>query len=354
MNANQIANAYVTIDRGIARRTLWTVFLVVAVLVSATDTSLATYIRANKMFDIPQTQKAAWGENWCAPTAVGNSFAWLAKEYGLDGLMKVNGTGAALSAEDVIDILGNVDMNTDPASGTDRTIVTQAKKDYIERHGLKDKLTVESMVGLPKQNVDGSFDGYDGTPVTKQWLKDQVCKGQDVEFAVSYYEKIGGKWFRTGGHVDVRDGSIPGEIAGGHQFSTSDIFDPFDSDSPTSFQISFTDPGRDDLIGNFGAIASDQYFLTDFAGVNWFNTASTYNVTYDLDPFGLGVDALLLDGYQGPGDFVADGAGRTLLTVLEAGWAESVPEPSTFILAGISLLGLAWYGGWRRTKRRLS
>lgn len=155
---------------------------------------------------------------------------------------------------------------------------------------------------------------------------------------MSYYEKRGDKWFRKGGHVEVFDGSVPGEESGGHMFSVSDLFDPSDSDEDSDFEIAFTDPGRDDLTGMYGAIDHDQYFLTDFTGVDWFNTESTYNVIYDPDPFELGVCSLLLDGYQGLGDFASDGAARTLLTVLEAGWAESpVPEPAAWALLGIGL-----------------
>lgn len=301
--------------------------------------------RTNKMFDVPQTKRPEWGANWCAPTAVGNSFAWLAKEYGgdINKLMKVNGTGDPLSAEDVINILGVVDMGTDPDKGTIRSKVEQAKKNYIKRHGLEGKITVESQVAIPLQFVsDGSFAGYNGTKVTKKWLKEQYDKGQDVEFAVSYYKKVGGKWYRTGGHVaeGVYDGFVPGEDSGGHQFSLSDIYDPYVSDNDTDFLISFTDPGRDDLTGEYGAIAHDQYWLTDYAEVDWFNTESTYQVIYDPDPFGIGIDALLLDGYQGIGDFAADGAARTKKTVLEAGWAESIPEPCTILLLSFGSLVL--------------
>lgn len=308
------------------------VFLIVAGVCGGAGAT--AYVRKNKMFDVPQTERPEWGENWCVPTAVGNSFAWLAKEYGLNRLMKVNGTGDTLTAADVIDILGVVDMGTGPASGTSRVKVEQAKKDYIKRHGLEGRISVEAQVATPLQFLsDGSFAGFDGTKVTKKWLKEQYDKGQDVEFAVSYYEKIGAKWYRKGGHVAVYDGFVPGEYAGGHHLTLSGIFDPYGSDQDTDFQISFTDPGRDDLTGQYGAVNHAQYWLTDYAGFDWFNTESTYQVVYDSDPFGMGIDALLLDGYQGAGDYVADGSARTKLTVLEAGWAESpVPEPSLAII----------------------
>ncbi len=242
--------------------------------------------------------------------------------------MKDLGTGDPVSAEDVIDTLGGaLFMDTDPSKGTLTSRVEQAKIDYIRLAGYEDKITVESQVGIPILNADGSIDRYEGTLVTKKWLKEQYDKGHDVEFSVSYYvwSLATRKWIRTSGHTDVYIGGVPGESAGGHMFSLSSIYDPFNSDEDTDFQISFTDPGRDDLTGEYGAIAHDQYWLTDYAGVPWFNTASTYQVIYDPDPFGLGVGALLLDGYQGEGDFHDDPL-RIKLTVLE-GDGPNHPRP---------------------------
>jgi hypothetical protein len=326
------------------RLSLLTIGMLLALAGGSAD---AAYVRINKMFDVSQTLRPEWGSEWCAPTGVGNSFAWLAKEYGLTGLVKVNGTGSGMSAADMIDELGKVDMKTIPnpipgdGSGTQRSVVEQAKKDYIKRHGLEGRIQVESMVAIPKLNAAGELTGYTGTRVTKKWLKDQFDKGQDVEFAVSYYEKVNGKLVRKGGHVEVFDGQIPGEASGGHQLTLAGILDASGSDADSDFGITFTDPGRNDLAGDFGALTADQYSLTDFVGDFYFNTASTYQVTFDANLFGIGDGALLLDGYQGNGDFAADGAARRLYTVLEAGWAESpIPEPSGSSLVMLGLLGL--------------
>ena len=322
--------------------------LMVGVLLALSSLpTAAAYVRINKMFDVPQDQRAEWGTEWCAPTAVGNSLAWLAKEYGLTGLVKKDGTGAAMSAADVIDEIGKTDMKTKPnpvpgdGSGTQRAVVEQAKKDYIKRHGLEGKISVESMVAIPQINASGVLTGYTGTKVTKKWLKDQFDKGQDVEFAVGYYELVDGKLVRKGGHVEISVGQIPGEASGGHALTLAGIFDASGTDADSDFQVSFTDPGRNDLAGQFGAIASDQYSLTDFVGDFYFNTESTYQVTFDANFFGAGQGALLLDGYQGAGDFAADGVGRRLFTVLEAGWAESpISEPWSVALVLLGLYGL--------------
>lgn len=308
----------------------------------------ADYVRKYKMFDIPQTADPTWGDNWCAPTAVGNSFAWLAKEYNLSGLMKLNGTGSSLSAKDVINILGKVDMGTDKDTGTPRVNILPGKISYIDRHGLKDVIRVESQVAVPILAADGSLTGYNGTRVTKKWLEDQYKKGQDVEFSVSFYQIVDGKLIREGGHAVVKDGAVPGVDAGGHLFTMSGYLDPTGSDSDSNFYLSFTDPGRDDLAGQYGAIASDQYILQDYLGNSYLNTESTYQVIYDPNALGTGIGALLLDGYQGAGDFASDGAGRLTLTVLEAGWAESpIPEPTTITLLGIGI-GLTGLLGRRR------
>lgn len=123
--------------------------------------------------------------------------------------------------------------------------------------------------------------------------------------------------------------------------SLAGIDDPSGSDADSDFYLTFTDPGRDDLAGQFGAISSDQYSLTSIFGDVYVNTASTYQVTYDPNLFGIGDGALLLDGYQGAGDFASDGAGRVIYSVLEAGWAESpIPEPSSTALIALGLVGL--------------
>ena len=316
-------------------------FCVLISLLTAEAFGGTPYVRKNKMFDIAQTADPAWGNNWCAPTAVGNSLAWLAKEYNLDGLMKKNGTGAAMSAKDVIDDIGKNHMNTSPQKGTLLTQVEAGKNSYIKQQKLDKKISVESQVGIPTAAADGSFAGWNGAPVTKNWLQDQFDKGQDVEFDVGYYEKIGNKWYRKGGHTSIYTGDLPGADTGGHMLTLAGYLDASRSSSNSDFQITFTDPGRDDLAGDFGALAAEQYTLMDYLGNIYNNTASTYQVTFDANFFGAGSGALLLEGYQGAGDFSGAGTNRTLATVLEAGWAESVvPEPGSFILILIGSVGL--------------
>lgn len=271
------------------------------------------------MFDISQTARPEWGKAWCAPTAVGNSFAWLAKEYGLEGLMKVGGTGQALSAEDVINYLGSIYMNTDPNTGTTAYNIEKGKKDYIRVHGLEKLISVESAV-------------FKNNNEAKKWIKDQYNKGQDIELGLGYYEFKDGRWRRTGGHLDTYGEELPGFDIGGHVISLSSIVDPYNSDENSGFYISFTDSGRDDLTGEYGAIDHYQYWLDDFSGHSWFNTCSEYEVLYDSDFFGIGEGALLLNNYQGDNPFAV---------VIERAWAESpVPEPCTLLLFCFGLLGL--------------
>jgi hypothetical protein len=318
-------------------------------LVLGAGSAQADYVRTVRMFDFSQYQRAAWGTSWCAPTGLGNSFAWLAAEYGLDGLFTAPGTGARMTAAEVINELGVVDMKTDPTKGTALTAIAQAKKDYIKRHGLENQITVESVVALPRANAAGEFTGYTGTPPSKQWFRDQFRAGQDVEVSFGYYDVIqnsdGNRVLRrTGGHL-VAVGDVPGLDVGGHSVSLADLIDPDESRADGSYKMAFTDPGRDDLAGQFGALSAEQYYLTDSEGVIYFNTASTYQVVYDPDLLGLGFDAYILDGYQGEGSFVSGGTLIRKLAIIEAGWAESpirrgIPEPASLALAALGLVAL--------------
>lgn len=195
------------------------------------DPVSAGYVRKNKMFDVSQYANPSWGGNWCTPTAVGNSFGWLAKEYGLNDLLKDPVTGWPQSVEQIIGDLGELYMRTNPNVGTYYDSVLPAKQGYINDHGLGGKIRVESQVAIPlvfevpneakpdeKKYV---WARYDGMPVTKKWLMDQFDKGQDVEFNVGYYTKFVDKdnsikWIRKGGHSITLGGEVPGESAGGH------------------------------------------------------------------------------------------------------------------------------------------
>ncbi|PKN69640.1 MAG: hypothetical protein CVU54_09920 [Deltaproteobacteria bacterium HGW-Deltaproteobacteria-12] len=177
--------------------------LVVSIFLFAINPESTFAQRKNKMPDISQKSRPEWGNNWCAPTAVGNSFLWLAKEYPwLDPLVKVNGTGPKMSGETLIDVLGSVDMHTDPNRGTIDANTKAGKESYIERHGLKNKISVEEMEWP-----------------TRQWLKEQYDKGQDIELGIGYYlwNAATNKWERkNGGHVQTYgEYIIPGKRQGG-------------------------------------------------------------------------------------------------------------------------------------------
>jgi hypothetical protein len=235
------------------------------------------------MPDISQYARKEWGANWCAPAAVGNSFLWMSKVYDLPGLVHEDGNGDLMSGEDVVEDVG-VAMGTDPNKGTTGDQIENGKKQYIQDHGLTGTITVER-----KRNP------------TKEWLKEQYAAGQDVEMAYGYrrQQQENGPWERLGtGHAELY-GDLPGEIAGGHIVSIVSLFDPFNNDLDTDFQVTFTDPGRDDLAGQFGCIASEQYVVLDPLGNAISCTASTYNVRYVLDFFGPGENAYVLEGYTG-------------------------------------------------------
>ncbi|MGA2916565.1 MAG: PEP-CTERM sorting domain-containing protein [Sedimentisphaerales bacterium] len=300
--------------------------LTLIVLLISTPVLAQPIPRKNKMPDIPQDLRPEWGDNWCAPTAVGNSFVWLAKEYPwLDPLVKAGGNGVPLSGEDVVNVLGRLYMETDPATGTHDANTLKGKIEYIKMHGLQDKIIVETMA-----------------KPSKEWIKEQIDKGQDVEVGLTYLalDANNGTWRPIGGHVETR-GNIPGEGVGGHIISLSGIIDPYESESDTDYILKFTDPGRDDLTGDYGCIAHEQYLFTDAAGIDIPCTESTYNVIFEPDFYGAGKGAYLLNGYQGPGDF-GRGEERILRTEIDIAWSESpIPEPATLMLlacGGLALL----------------
>ncbi|PKN69641.1 MAG: hypothetical protein CVU54_09925 [Deltaproteobacteria bacterium HGW-Deltaproteobacteria-12] len=120
-------------------------------------------------------------------------------------------------------------------------------------------------------------------------------------------------------------------------------------DTTLDFTLTFTDPGRDDLTGHYGAIASETYWWTDPLDTAIWSTASTYNAYYNPDIVGLGFGGYMLDGYQGAGDF-RGAAPRTKMSVIVIAWAESpIPEPATALLLGLGLLGIA---GLRRNLKK--
>ena len=293
--------------------TLFCTLLFSIALMSMSTASYAQekHIRKTKMFDISQfNNDLGWGNNWCAPTAVGNSLAWLASEYNMFEILEGVGTETPKSVTDVIDELGKKFMSTN-ASGTTGDNITKGKQDYIKHQGLENRITIETTFGVKE--------------ISKQWLIEQYDKGQDVEIGIGYYQLDGitGKWERTNGHI-LTYGDLPGESAGGHLLTFAGYSDTSGSNVDSDFQITVTDPGRDDLAGQRGVLSAEQYDLVDPWGNHYFNSASTYQVNYRPDFFGVGASALILDGYGGSINTIA---------VLEAGWAESpVPEANTFIL----------------------
>ena len=286
---------------------------------------------ARQMPDIKQNARPEWGKNWCAPTAVGNSFFWLAKENNLPDLVKNIETGQPYDGEELVEDLG-VMMGTDPAKGTTGDQIEDGKKQWIHDRGLDGRVVVER-----KKNP------------TKKWLKDQFNAGQDVEMAFGYFKKLAdGSLERIGGHTQVLYGELPGEDAGGHALSLVSILDPTNSDADSDFQVTFTDPGRDDLAGQFGCIASEQYSVLDPVGNPIFCTASTYNMRFVEDFFEPGRDAYVLEGYTGLEGGLDARVGE-ILKVLEDGFAESpVPEPAATSLV---LVAAIMFSSSRRHRR---
>jgi len=264
------------------------------------------------MPDIKQDARPEWGRNWCAPAAVGNSFLWLSAQYNIPQLVHENGNGDLMTGEDVVEDVG-IAMGTDPDKGTTGNQIETGKNDYLRDHQLAGTIFVER-----KRDP------------TKKWLKEQYAAGQDVEMAYGYFEQQpDGRWKRLGtGHTELY-GELPGMDAGGHIVSIVSLFDPLNNDADTDFQVTFTDPGRDDLAGQFGCIASEQYVVNDPTGTPIQCIASTYNVRFVLDFFGPGQNAYVLDGYTGLENGLG-GRAPVVKAVLEDGFAESLPEPAVW------------------------
>ena len=314
------------------RSRAWLSALIFTLVLSLLLVRQAEAQRRTKMPDINQKALPEWGNNWCAPASVANSFLWLAQEYpDLGGLVRIGGV-VPMSGTDVANVLGSVDMNTSPTGGTTAANVEAGKKSYIERHGLKDKISVETK-----------------KEPSKNWIKQQYDKGQDVEIGFGFYQwdSVQNKYMRTGGHQQVF-GDVPGSDVGGHSVSLVDLEE---IDGSEDFLMTFTDPGRDDLTGDYGAIGHEQYWLTDPVGNDILCTASTYHLSYAADPFGDGIPRWSLDNYGGAGETWYGGPppNGQKVKVLEYAWAESpIPEPGSLLAMSGGLMALARFAIRRR------
>lgn len=114
--------------------------------------------------DVPD-QNQLWNE--CAPTAISNSFRWLAKKYGLEGHMPQG------DVNDLIDeIKGDLAWNDGVAHGN----IISGKQTFITRHGLP----------IEAHQIGGT----DDFEIVKK-INAELEKGQAVEAWLSFYDESG-------------------------------------------------------------------------------------------------------------------------------------------------------------------
>lgn len=164
----------------------------------------------------------------CGPTSTANSFAYLQKKYGANGVTGIydetNPFNTINSLEDYMNM---------GANGVSPEGLVNGKTQYLHDKGMDGKITVESQ-------IDPAFHNGGTTP-TWQFLLDQLAKGQDVEVGFLWWDPTlnGGRGGYNNGHVVT---------ATGFSFTDTNANDAIDAGENAS--MTFIDPwGGVDITG---------------------------------------------------------------------------------------------------------
>jgi hypothetical protein len=162
-----------------------------------------------KQGDVPDIGSCA-----CGPTSAINSFVYLQNRYGFNtlgfGNTPITDANWIASVKELAK-----DMKLTCPNGVYFDDFVSGKKEYIWRHGLSLKISVESL----------------WKPTSLDWLYQQLQKGQDVEILFGWYaDKNDPESMRKGGHYVTITGYDPNT-------KKMDLIDPGDGGEYTTTSL---------------------------------------------------------------------------------------------------------------------
>lgn len=172
--------------------------LSLCLIATAAAAQTAHRSKASQIPDFLQTDREAGfanaGSQFCAPTAVSNSFMWLA-DHGYEGLRSGRGKKAQIAM--IRELSGRGYMNTSPSTGTDAAQVIAGVEAYITAAGYTiSELSYEGWRPVPESAAAGEY------PVLDDIRTYAADDSSAVWLNVGWYDydEESGEYARTGGH----------------------------------------------------------------------------------------------------------------------------------------------------------
>jgi len=274
--------------------------------------------------------KVGWGELMCGPTAAANSIYWLSTRYNLPNLLKKKDGSTYQNDQELIEDLAEAMANRIPQNvkdeagmvdnrdfehfpGVSITEMWQGKKDFANQRGvsLVHHQPIDWVVDLIADGADKRIENLASGP-DYQKLKDYLEDGEDVELFLGAVEKAGDNWYLNDTHI---------VSFSGYFYNSKIVINDPDSQKPNYNRSAPIDT----------IINHNNYFEIPYTVVS---------EQWEIGPLEIdGVHLYTLKGFSNTDN---------VHYVITGGIAQSpVPEPSSIVLLGSGLIGLA---GARRRK----